>query len=80
MGQRLILLGGTWILLMVMALPGAIPAGIVWLAFRHFIGAAAFVPAALVFTVVVVLEVLMASEALGPAYERLDITAVETVE
>jgi ABC-2 type transport system permease protein len=80
MGQRLILLGGTWILLIVTALPGAVGGGLVWLALRHVLGAAAFVPAAFVFTTVVVLEVLMASEALGPAYERLDITAVETVE
>jgi len=80
MGQRLILLGGTWILLLVMALPGAVAGGLVWLALRHVLGAAAFVPAAFAFTVAVVLEVLMASEALGPAYERLDITAVETVE
>ena len=80
MGQRLILLGGTWILLLVMVLPGAVAGAIVWFVFRHVLGAAVFVPAALVCTVIVGVEVLMASEALGPAYERLDITAVENVE
>jgi ABC-2 type transport system permease protein len=38
MGQRLILLGGTWLLLIAMTVPGAVAAGIVWLAFRHFVG------------------------------------------
>jgi ABC-2 type transport system permease protein len=80
MGQRLILLGATWLMLIAMALPGAIGGGIVWLAFRHFIGPAAFVPAALVSTAVLALEVLVASEALGPAYERLDIMTVERAE
>ncbi len=80
MGQRLILLGGTWILLIVMAVPGAVAGGLVWLALRHVLGAAAFIPAAVVCTMIVGIEVLVASEALGPAYERLDITAVEGVE
>ena len=35
MGQRLIMLGATWLLLMVMALPGAIAGGIVWFALGH---------------------------------------------
>ena len=33
MGQRLIMLAATWLLLVVMALPGAIAGGIVWFAF-----------------------------------------------
>jgi ABC-2 type transport system permease protein len=80
MGQRLIMLGGTWLLLIVGALPGAIAGGIVWFALKFFIGAAALIPAAMVSTVVVGLEILVATEAMGPAYERLDILAVERVE
>jgi ABC-2 type transport system permease protein len=80
MGQRLILLGGTWLLLIAMAVPGALAGGIVWLAFRRIVGAAVFVPAALVCASILAIEVLAASEALGPAYERLDITAVESAE
>jgi hypothetical protein len=38
------------------------------------------VPAALGCTAILALEVLMASEALGPAYERLDLMAVERAE
>ena len=79
-GQRLIVLGGTWLLLIVSLLPGAIAGGIVWFALRLFIGTAALVPAALVCTVVVGLEVLLATEAIGPAYDRLDLLAVERVE
>jgi ABC-2 type transport system permease protein len=81
MGQRLIMLGGTWLLLTISLLPGAIAGGIVWFALRRFIGAGvALVPAALVCAVIVAMEVLLATEAIGPAYERLDAMAVERPE
>jgi ABC-2 type transport system permease protein len=80
MGQRLIMLGGTWLLLTISLIPGAIAGGIVWFALRRFIGAAALVPAALVCSMIVAVEVLLATEAIGPAYERLDILAVERSE
>ena len=80
MGQRLIMLGGTWILLVVSALPGAIAGGIVWFALQRFVGPAALVPAAAVCAVIIGMEVLLATEALGPAYERLDVMAVERAE
>ena len=38
------------------------------------------VPAAAVCTVIIAIEVLLATEALGPAYERLDVMAVERSE
>jgi len=79
-GQRLIMLGGTWVMLILSVLPGAIPGGIVWFALERFIGPAALVPAALVCTVIVALEVLLATEAIGPAYERIDLLAVERAE
>ena len=80
MGQRLIMLGGTWLLLIVMALPGAIAGGIVWFALQFVVGVAAIVPGALVCAVVLMIEVLLATEALGPAYEAIDLTAVERAE
>jgi len=80
MGQRIIMLGGTWLLTIVMLLPAALAGGIVWFAFRSIIGAAAIVPGAIVCALVVAIEVLLATEALGPAYERLDILAVERAE
>ena len=80
MGQRLIMLGGTWLLLVLMVLPGAIAAAIVWFVFSRFAGPAAILPAALLCTIIVFFEVLAATEALGPAYERLDLLAVERGE
>jgi ABC-2 type transport system permease protein len=80
MGQRLIMLGGTWLLLILSAVPGAIAGGIVWFALGRFIGPVAAVPAAAVCTVIVGMEVLLATEALGPLYEGMDVLAVERVE
>jgi hypothetical protein len=80
MGQRLIMLGGTWLLLTISMVPGAIAGGIVWFALERFIGTAALVPAALVCSAIVGVEVLLATEAIGPAYERLDLLAVERSE
>ena len=80
LGQRLILLGATWLVLIISLLPGAIAGGILWLAFRRFIGAWILIPSALVATLFVLVEVLMATEALGPAYESLDISSVERIE
>src|SRR5262245_15910112 len=80
LGQRLIMLGGTWLLLIVAALPAAIAGGIVWFALRWAIGSAAIIPGAFVATAVGAIEVLLATEALGPAYDRIDILAVERAE
>jgi hypothetical protein len=80
MGQRLIMLGATWLLLILSTLPGAIVGGIVWFALQRFVGSAALVAAAIVCTVIVGMEVLLTTEAIGPAYERLDVLAVERAE
>ena len=80
MGQRLIMLGGTWLLLILMTLPGALAGAIVWFAFRTILGPGALVPGAIVCSVIVGVEVLAATEALGPLYDRLDVLAVERAE
>lgn len=80
MGQRLIMLGGTWLLLILSVVPGALAGGIVWFALARVLGPAALVPAAIVCTAIVAAEVLLATEAIGPAYERLDVMAVERSE
>ena len=74
MGQRLIMFAGVLLGLIVMMLPGAIAGGLVWFAFHRLIGIAVLVPAAAVCTAIVLVEVLMATEALGPVYERLDVS------
>ena len=80
MGQRLFMLGATWLMLVLVVAPGAIAGGILWFAFRRWVGWWMLIPAAAVCTSIVGMEVLMATEALGPAYERLDLTSVERGE
>jgi len=80
MGQRLITLTATWLTLVAGALPGAIAGGVIWFALWRLAGPAALVPAAGVGAAILMLEVLLATEALGPAYERLDVMAVERSE
>jgi putative ABC exporter len=79
-GQRIIMLGGTWLLLIVMTIPGALAAGIFWLIVGRFFGPLMLIPAATAAAGVIAVEVLLATEALGPVYERLDVLAVERVE
>jgi ABC-2 type transport system permease protein len=79
-GQRIIMLGGTWLLLIVMTIPGAVAAGILWVIAGPFFGPLMLIPAAAVAAGVIAGEVLLATEALGPVYERLDVLAVERVE
>src|SRR5207302_236240 len=50
MGQRLIMFFGILLALVVMLLPGIIPAGVVWLVFHRVLGSAVLVPAAAVLT------------------------------
>jgi hypothetical protein len=80
MGQQIIMVGGTWLMLAVAAVPAALAGGLVWFALQWIIGSAALIPGALVAAAVVVVEVLLATEALGPLYERIDILAVERAE
>ena len=80
MGQRLILLAAVLLSLVVLALPGAIGAGVVWLIFQRFVGSVVFVPMAIVFAAIVLVEVVVVTELLGPAYERIDVTSIERPE
>src|SRR5262249_37261185 len=80
MGQRLFMLGATWLMLIVVVLPGALAGGIVWFAFRRLVGGGILTPAAMICSSMVGVEVLMATEMMGPAYERLDLTSVERGE
>jgi putative ABC exporter len=81
MGQRMIMLAGTWLMLAVMVLPAAIVGAIVWFGFVALVGGgAALVPAAIVCAAAIGVEVLLATEALGPIYDRIDVTMVERPE
>lgn len=80
MGQRLVMFAGVLIGLIVMLAPGAIAAVVIWFALSGWIGALVLPVAAAALTAIVFVEVVVATEALGPLYERLDLTAVERAE
>ncbi|HKT82156.1 MAG TPA: putative ABC exporter domain-containing protein [Vicinamibacterales bacterium] len=80
MGQRLIVVGGTMLLVTLAAIPGVLLGGIAWLALNRFIGPIAFIPAAALCALAMFIEVLFVSEAIGPAYERIDLSSVESSE
>ncbi len=80
MGQRLIMFAAVLLALVVMVGPGAIAGAIIWLAFHRLIDAAALVPAATVCLGIVCVEVMLVTEALGPAYDRIDLSDVELGE
>jgi hypothetical protein len=79
--QRLILFGGVVLALVLMVGPGAIAGGIVSFAFFRLTGSPlVFVPGAVVCLAAVTIEVVLATEALGGAYERIDLSDVERAE
>jgi hypothetical protein len=63
-----------------MLVPDLVPAGLVVLVFYRLFGPAVLVPASVVLTALVLVEVAIATEILGPAYERIDLTAIERAE
>ncbi|MEO8258306.1 MAG: putative ABC exporter domain-containing protein [Acidobacteriota bacterium] len=76
-GQRLIMFGAVMIGLVAIIAPGALAGAVVALVSYRWIGVAAAVPAAAVCLTVVAVEVLLATEALGRAFDRIDLSAVE---
>ena len=79
-GQRIILFGGVILAMILVVGPGAIAGGLAAFGLYRWIGIAAAVPAAAVCLTTVAMEILLATEALGGAYERIDLSAVETPE
>jgi hypothetical protein len=80
MGQRLIMLGGTWIVLLVAVLPAALISAVLWWAFASVLGAWILIPSAIIGAAIILTEIALATEALAPVYERLDVTSVERSE
>ncbi len=81
MAQRLILFAVVLLALVAMMSPGAIAGSITGVVLYRVAGSPlALVPAAAVCLVVVGIEVLLATEALGPAFERIDLLAVDRAE
>lgn len=80
MGQRLILLAGTWLALLLMVAPGAISGAIVWYLSGPWLGPMALVPAAVVGSTALLAEAAAATEALGLLYARVEATDLEQPE
>jgi len=80
MGQRLIMLVAVLVSLLLLAVPGAIAAGVIWFIFYRFVGTVVLLPMAVVFAAIVLTEVVVVTELLGPAYEAIDVTSVERPE
>jgi hypothetical protein len=80
MGQRLIMFAGVLLALILMMAPGILAGAILWFVLRRLVGEAALIPAAIVCLGIVAVEVLAATEALGPAYEHMDALSIERSE
>jgi len=80
MGQRLILLAAILLSLLLLSVPGAIASGAIWLTLHRIAGAVVYVPMAVVFAAIMLAEVIVVTELLGPAYEGIDVTSVERPE
>lgn len=80
MGQRLIMFAGVLLTLVVVVGPGAIAGAILWLLLYRVIGAAVVVLGAAVCLAIVVIEVWLVTEALGKAFERVDLSGIERGE
>ena len=79
-GQRLILLGATWLVLLASLIPAVVVSGILGLVLYPFVGIWILVPSAGVAATILLFEVFLATESLGPAYESLDMVSVERIE
>jgi hypothetical protein len=80
MGQRLLMLAGILLTLVVSLLPGVIAAGALAFLVYQFTGATLVLLPALVVVLVIAGECWLAIEGLGRILERTDPSAVETVE
>ncbi len=76
-GQRLILLAANWIGVLLALTPGLLLAAGLSSLLRPIVGPLILPVGAALTSAMVVVEVWMATELLGPVYERMDITATE---
>jgi len=79
-GQRLILLIANWLGLVLALLPGILITSALSRLLRPLIGPWIIPIGALLTTAIVVAEAVLLTEALGPVFERMDVTSVERAE
>jgi hypothetical protein len=80
MGQRLMLLGGTWLALAAGLVPGAVVTLVLWLTLRNMFGGLILVAGSAISTATLTVEFLAVTAMLGRVYDRLDITSIERPE
>jgi hypothetical protein len=80
MGQRLMLLGGTWLALAAGLVPGALVTLALWLTLRNTLGGLVLIGGAAISTATLIVEFLAVTALLGRVYDRLDITSIERPE
>jgi hypothetical protein len=80
MGQRLMLLGGTWLALAAGLVPGALVTLVLWLTLRSMFGGLVLIAGAAISTATLTVEFLAVTALLGRVYDRLDITSIERPE
>jgi putative ABC exporter len=81
MAQRLILFAGVVLALIVVVGPGAIAGGVVAFGLYRLLATPfVFVPCAAISLAIVAIEVILATEALAPVYDRIDLSGVERGE
>jgi hypothetical protein len=81
MAQRLLFFAAVVVGLVVIVGPGAMVGGVLAFTLYSFSGSPlVFVPGALTCLVIVAVEIILLTEALGPLYERIDLSGVERSE
>ncbi len=80
MGQRLILLGATWLVLGIALVPGIITAALLWALFEDTVGPWVLVPGAVVGALGIGIELVFVTRALGRVFDRLDLSSIERPE
>ncbi len=76
-GQRVIVLAASWGAMLLALIPGVVVTALLLFFLRPIVGLWALSAGALVTTIGVAGEMLLVTEALGPVYERLDVTSAE---
>jgi hypothetical protein len=80
MGQRLLMMAGSFLTLLLSLLPGVIAGGVVALIVYWLTGVLLIVLPALVLGLFLLAECWLAVEALGRVLDRTDVSAIEAIE
>jgi len=80
MGQRMIMMLGLLLVLVVAVLPALLGGGLIMLLLYWLTGTIAVILPAIVASAVLIVEAVLASELVGRAFDRTDVTAIDATE